>query len=436
MRRLVLCLALAGCGDNIGMFASGSRLEAVLESGGAGSEVLAYFHDTELALDCTFAPDRSGTWRCMPRQRASIVGFGDSACTRAIYRCPGCAIDELDVTIAELGCAAPTGVPHRLRPVDAPGFVLTAASVCVPVVAPADRYYDAELLDDSPYVTATFEDRVTAGGLGARSLVTADGAREMHHAYVTADDRSCTFLGGPGQQHPCLPGTPARTELGLVYFFHGATCATRIATSLRRADCEPTTHVGVEGVAHTVVGELQTRAFERSPLDSRCFATAQDLRFWEIGPADDRLPRADVMTLGKGAARPVYYASGGSPLEFTGRWVDADQSPCTPQDTAAGRRCVPRAVVLPSSDQRWADPQCTSELVYNPESLVYGLRSAPADPVVASVHRLTRYYGDEVYSVGSAGCVLRADPAVLLSYVGASVDLRDLPALSVRVLDF
>jgi hypothetical protein len=435
MRRLVVCLALAGCGDNIGMFASGTRLEAIIETGGAGSEVLAYFHDRELDLDCTFAPDRSGAWRCMPRQRAIAVGFVDAACTQPIYRCPGCGADELEVTIAEVGCAAPTGLPTRLHASDPPAFVLAGTNVCVPIVAPTDRYYDAELLADEPYVSATFDDRVAHGALGARSLVTADGAREMHHAYITGDDRSCTFLGGPGQQHPCLPGTPARTELGLVYFFDSATCATRIATSPRRADCEPTTHVGVEGVAHTVVGELAAPVFERSPMDSRCFESQQDLRFWEIGPSDDSLPTADVMTLGEGAARPVYYAAGGSPLEFTGRWVDAHNAPCTPEETAAGRRCVPRAVALPITGQLWADPECSEELVYNPESLMNGIRSAPAAAIIASVHPLTRYYGTNAYEVGSGGCALQAEPAVLLSYVGVPTDFLEIPAVVVRPLD-
>lgn len=411
------------------MFESGSRLEAIVETGGAGSEVLAYFHDRERDEACEFALDRGGGWRCFPKLRGIVVGYADSACTAPIYNCPDCTPGDTQVTVAEIGCTSPTSVPHELTPADEPAFVLALNGICVPIVAPPDAYYTAAPLDDAPYVVARFEDRDVGEGLGARTLVTADGAREMHHAYALSDRRSCTFLGRAGQPHTCLPGTPARTELGLVYFYEDSACTTRIAHSSRREECEPTTHVGVEGEAHLLVRELPAPAFERSPIDSSCVATQQDARFWEIGPRDETLPTAQLIAIGNGAARPVYYAAFGSPIDFANRWVDAQNQTCVPTETIRGRRCLPRAITLPT-EGTWADPQCTSELVYNPEDTTHAVRFDGG--MVGSVHRLSRYYGTEVFVRIGGECTLLPGPAALLSHVGAPVDLAGLPELTLR----
>lgn len=427
MRFLAVCLALAGCGDNINLFESGSRLEAILETGGAGSDVLAYFHDRQRDEDCVFAPDRGGGWRCFPKLRGSVVGYADSACSVPVYRCDRCTPGDTQVTIEEPGCSAPIGVAHALTPTEDPTFVLALNGICVPIVAPSAPYYSAAPLDDEPYAVARFEDRDVGEGLGARSLVTDDGARELHHAYTLTDDRSCTWLGGPRQPRTCLPGTPARTELGLVYFFDTDTCTTRVAHSPASAACEPTTHIALEGEVHTVVRELSAPVFERSPVDSSCAATAKDLRFWEIGPRDDTLPTAELYALGQGAARPVYYAAFGSPLEFAGRWVDAQGVSCVPTDTIRGRRCLPRAITLPLEGS-WADPQCTDELVYNPEDATHAVRFDGG--IVGSVHPLSRYQATEVFVRIGGTCTLLPEPATLLSHVGASVDLVGLPELT------
>jgi len=433
MRWLVVaagCAALAGCGDNIGMYESGSRLEAIVESGGAGSDVLSYFHDRERDLACVFGPDRGGGWRCFPKLVATVVGFADSNCTAPIYRCPSCTPGDTQVTISEAGCGTPLAVPHELTPTDEPAFVLALNGLCVPIVAPPDAYFTASPLDDEPYVAAGFDDRDVGAGLGARSLVTADGAREMHHGYALEDRRSCSFLGAPGQPHPCLPGTPARTELGLVYFFDSMSCTTRVAHSPRRDGCEPTTHVSLDGEVHTLVRELEQPAFERSPVDSSCVETEQQLRFWEIGPRDDSLPLAELITIGEGAARPVYYAALGSPIEFAKRWVDQLNHTCVPTDTIRGRRCLPRAITLPTEPGSWADPACTSELVYNPEDATHAVRFDGT--VIGWLLPLARYYGTDVYVRIGGACTRLADPAALLSHVGEPVELRGLPELALR----
>lgn len=428
----MVCAALAGCGDNINMFESGSRLEAIIETGGAGSDVLAYFHDRERDEDCVFAPDRGGGWRCFPRLRGTVVGFADSACTQPIYRCDHCTPGDTQVTVLEAGCATPVAVPHELTPTEDPTFVLALNGICVPIVAPAAPYYTAAPLDDEPYVVARFDDRDVGEGLGARSLVTADGAREMHHAYALADRRSCTFLGGPRQPRTCLPGTPARTELGLVYYFDTETCMTRVAYSPRSDACEATTHVAVEGEVHTVVRELTAPGFERSPVDSSCTATAKDFRFWEIGERDETLPTAELYAIGQGAARPVYYTAFGSPLEFAGRWVDANSVSCVPTETIRGRRCLPRAITLPL-ESSWADPQCTDELVYNPEDASHAVRFDGG--MVGSVHPLSPYRSEDVFVRVAGACTLLPDSATLMSHVGASVDLSQLPELLLRPAD-
>jgi hypothetical protein len=424
-----LAIAGAGCGDNINMFESGSRLEAIIESGGAGSDVLSHFRDRARDEDCVFAPGRSGSWRCFPRLRGTVVGFADADCTQPIYRCDHCTPGDTQVTIVEGGCATPIAVPHELTPTEDPTFVLALNGICVPIVAPAAPYYSASPLDDEPYVVAMFDDRDVGAGLGARSLVSADGAREMHHAYSLADRRSCTFVGGPRQPRTCLPGTPARTELGLVYFFDSDTCSTRVAHSPPSGECEETTHVAVEGEAHTVVRELPAPAFERSPVDSSCTATQKAFRFWEIGPEDETLPTAELIAFGQGAARPVYYAAFGSPLEFSGRWVDDQAISCFPTETIRGRRCLPRAITLPL-DASWADPQCTEELVYNPEDATHAVRFDGG--MVGSVHPLSPYRSEDVFVRRAGVCTLLPDSATLMSHVGASVDLVGYAELVVR----
>jgi len=436
----LVCLAtvlgvLGGCGDNIRMFDSGTRLEALIETGGAGSEVLAYFHDHERDEDCVFAQDRTGQWRCMPRLRAVVVGYTDSMCTAPIYRCDACAPGDTQVTVEELGCTEPIAVAHELTPAESPLFVLALNGICVPVTAPPDAYYTVTPLPDDPYVLATFEDRDVGDGLGARSLVTADGAREMHHAYALEDRRSCTFLGGPGQPHPCLPGTPARTELGLVYFFDNDTCSTRVAHTIRRDECEPTTHVRVENVAHTVVRELPAAAFERSPIDSSCSASERDFRFWEIGPVDESLPTAELITIGAGEVRPVYYAALGSPVAFANRWVDELNHTCLPTGTLRGRRCLPRFIPLPvPADASFYDAACEHQIVYNPEDATHGAQFDGA--LVGSLHPLTRYAGTEVFARIGGVCTALTDPPVLMSHVGPSVDLLGLPELTLRSAGF
>ena len=130
------------------MFESGSRLEAIVETGGAGSEVLAYFRDRERDESCVFAPDRGGGWRCFPKLRGIVVGFTDSACTSPIYGCPDCTPGDRQVTVAVSGCASPTAVPHELTPAPKPPFVLALNGICVPIVAPPDTYFTAAPLDD------------------------------------------------------------------------------------------------------------------------------------------------------------------------------------------------------------------------------------------------------------------------------------------------
>ncbi len=433
-------VVLAACGDNLRPFESGSRLEAILEVGGADAVAIAYYRDTERSVDCEFQRDAENRWRCMPRARVELAGYADDACTAPVYECRDC--DAHAAVIESMGCggtiARPVALTESMRP-----FFVRANELCLHAEYPPGDYYTIESQPAELYVGATFEDHLVTYQLGTRTLVADDGAREMfHHAYERIGARDCSFFGGVAG--PCLPGTSGSIELGRSFFFADATCSSRAAYSVKPVDprtCPPPTHARFEGAVHrlTAIGD---RAFERDPTDSSCAPTqSSELAFFAIGGVDESLPDAEVIALGSGDAQPVYYAAEGMPIAYAHRWVSAaDKTACTPLPTIHGRRCIGRSRSVFPADIRYADVACSIELVPNPESHLYALRwvgvTIPRDvterSIVESVHALRAYPATEMYEVRDGFCQLAAEPAVLMAFVGAPLDLQTFPSTQRR----
>lgn len=434
IRLLVLAGVGPACGDNIRMIESGTRLEAIVDVGGEGAESIAYYRDRELGIDCAFVPDTNDDWRCLPRATVELAGFADASCATPIVECRDCGESRVAV-LFEPGCTGLSAHPLRLAETEKPAFI-AVGDACVSANFPPGTYYTASVQAGDDYVMAAFEDHPISAQLGTRALVTPDGAHELfHHGFERTGGRDCSFFGGITGR--CLPGTVARTELGAAYFFADAGCSSRVAFS--SATCSPPTHARFEGAIHAV-SSLAEPAFERSPVDSSCFPSEEAVAFFAIGPVDAKLPVANVIALGSGAARPVYYATGGSPIAFANRWVDVDGMSCTPLATTDGRRCIGRSLSLFGSMLRYADAGCSIELAPNPESDLYALRWAGATSArevtrastIASVHALRAYPATEMYEMRDGVCTLSPEPAVLMAFVGPALDLQKFPIVERR----
>jgi hypothetical protein len=435
MRWLALAV-LAACGDNLRAFESGSRLEAILEVGGEDAVAIAHYRDTELDVECEFRRDAGGEWRCLPRATVELAGYADDGCTQPIFECRDCTTPHA-VSI-EAGCGGVVATPLVLGDSTRPFFV-RVGELCLHAEYPPGDYYTIESQPSDNYVGAAFEDHLVTHELGMRTLVGDDGTREMfHHAYERFGTRDCTFFGGVAG--PCLPGTSGSTELGPSFFFADDTCSSRAAFNVKPVDartCPPPTHVRFEGAVHRL-NAIGDRAFEREPSDSSCVPTeGSELAFFSIGVVDETLPTAEVIALGTGDARPIYYAAEGMPIAFADRWVDAvDNTTCTPLPTVHGRRCIGRSLSLFPSDIRYADVSCSIELAPNPASDLYALRWAgatiPRDvtgrSTVESVHALRSYPATEMYEMRDGFCTLAAEPAVLMAFVGPALDLQKFPS--------
>jgi len=433
-------LVLASCGDNIRMIESGSRLEAIVDVGGEGAEAIAYYRDLREDIDCAFRRDRRSEWRCLPRALVEPAGFADDQCVQPAFECRDCGDDRAAV-ILEPGCGGAAAVPLALASGPVPSFV-RVADICVRAEFPPGSYYTVTSVPEETYVAAAFEDHLVTEQFGTRTLVADDGTRTMfHHAYERAGARDCSFVGGVAG--PCLPGTIGSTELGPAFFFADDACSSRAAFNIEPLDaraCPPPTHVRFGGEIHQLAA-IGPRAFERSPIDSSCAPTEQtDLAFFSIGAVDATLPRADVIALGTGPARPVYYATEDMPLAFADHWVDVDNMPCFPLATVQGRRCIGRSLSLFPADIRYADVTCSIELVPNPEGDLYALRWDGATTareiteasVVASVHALRAFPATEMYELRDGFCILSPDPAVLMAFVGGPLDLQKFPSVTRR----
>ena len=431
-------VVLAACGDNLRAFESGSRLEAIVDVGGDDAVAIAYYRDTVEAVDCEFQRDPAGRWRCLPRARVELAGYADADCAQAVFECPDCGDARTAVSV-EPGCGGVLATPVALRETTRPLFV-RVGELCLHAEYPPGTYHSIESLPADRYLAAEFEDHLVTYQLGTRTLTAADGTREMfHHAYDRFSERDCSFFGGVAG--PCLPGTSGITELGSSLFFADASCSARAAFDVKPVDtraCPPPTHARYEGEVHRLAA-IGDQAFERDPVDSRCLPTEDSgLAFFSIGEVDDSLPRAEVIALGTGAARPVYYAAEGMPIAFAHRWVDAaDNTTCTPLPTRDGRRCIGRSISIFPSDVRYADVACSIELVPNPESAIYALRwegaTIPREvterSTIASVHALRAYPATEMYEMRDGFCTLAAEPAVVMAFVGVPLDVQKFPSV-------
>ncbi len=420
------------------MIESGDRLEAIVESGGEDADAIAYYRDTELAIDCAFQLDPANRWRCLPRAAVEPAGYADEECQEPRYQCRDCG-DTHAAVLRDEGCGGTVATPLALEDSLRPLFV-RVGDICLHADFPPGDYYAAEPAPLDDFVAAEFEDHLVTYELGTRTLVADDGTRTMfHHAYERGGARDCSFFGGVAG--PCLPGTTGST--GPTFFFADETCSSRAAFSVKPLDpsaCAPPTHARFEGAVHRV-SAIGDRAFERSPVDASCVPTDQTgLAFFAIGAIDDSLPRADVIALGTGDARPLYYAAEGRPIAFADRWVDADNMPCTPLATVNDRRCVGRSLSLFDADVRYADVSCSILLVPNPESDLYALRwegaatarDVTARSTVASIHALRSYPATEMYEMRDGFCILSPDPAVLMAFVGPPLDLQKFPIVTQR----
>lgn len=422
------------------MIESGSRLEAIVDVGGEDAEAIAYYRDTDLGIDCEFQRDAANRWRCLPRAAVELAGYTDEDCTQPIFECRDCNGVGAAVML-EAGCGGSIATPVALHEEQRPLFV-RVGDVCLHADFPPGDYYATEIQPATTYVAAEFEDHLVTYELGTRTLVADDGTRQMfHHAYERFSARDCSFFGGIAG--PCLPGTAGSIELGPSLFFADDACSSRAAFNVEPLDparCAPPTHVRFEGAIHRLspIGES---AFERSPVDSSCAPTAaSDLTFFAIGAVDESLPDADVIALGSGDARPLYYAAEGMPIAVADRWVDADGTTCTPLSTVDGRRCIGRSLSLFPASVRYADVGCSIALVPNPESDLYAVRWEAATTardvteasIVASVHALRAYPATEMYEMRDGFCTLSPDPAVLMAFVGPPLDLQKFPIIERR----
>ena len=466
-------LLLLGCGDNLpseALFASGSRLRAVAESGGSNSQVLAWFDDTELGIECTFATDLSARWRCMPRTVVTLAGYADSACTQPVYRCPSCTGGETLVRRFDPGCNEQTPYVEDLASADLTvPIVGRPVSIALDVSASAPPRFDrvgdtcgvlpnavgsfvvGDVADQSKFAEATLHDRPVDDEVGARTLIGVDGSLQRYAAYMIADGRICRF--DRRAERSCIPGTqPSQYLLPFAAFYTASVDGKCSGATVYASSADPT----CEGVSHALTsdGVISVEShidpvYEAYFGSTSCTVTTRDLAFWRPTTAPVSLPLVDELAVGSGAARPVFYAEKGTPLQFTTRWTDATNMPCTPRETAAGRRCLPPTVSLYPDYRIFDDAACTIEIVVTdpasggtPTDVRYAVAwrgvttssELTKHSIVERIHPLTTdvptYRRVYILSAPDRCNELPNSPSYRRAYLGAAIELSQFPAIT------
>jgi hypothetical protein len=444
---------------------SGKRLRARLLDAGGGARSFLGFFDAELGVNCDFAKAEDGVWRCVPSVPSSIR-YADAACSIPILldpRGPGsCAPTELPMYANEVGIQIPpvceiTAPQYKLVTTWSRGEQLPAAPIF-------ERLYDGGCaLSDNPDGRATYtlvhvaasefvaadEGIESHGAIGARVLVSSDGARQVLAARDAKRDADCIRRGalrGPnGDDTLCIPAT-----VGVEISFANASCTEPavvadsrcakppVALGFPRSDCD-----GAPVALHAVGAPYppQTPIFSKQPQGCAPDAFGPIYTAFVFGETvpDDQYPSLRAATAGSGRITlPTWTAEDGAVVS-TGAFRDDafDGAVCV----ILRDRCVAIVIARDANDlyRYFADRACTREIV-DTGSCDAGpgvLARSSSDFVCGAVPPLfalgDRYSGP-VYTTALGGCSTPLDQGrTTWRALGAQVALEDFPRVETIV---
>jgi hypothetical protein len=389
-------------GEAAAYFQPGSRLKPRVFAPDQSVEVLrdvvldASWYDSELELDCFFAPDEAGVERCFPRQFLTGGAYADAECTKRVLldsAAGSCGALRYPYVLADSGSCSYSGfrVGEQL-PASTPLFY-SDGSACQPSSQdPSIPIYEVEPVPAETFVAMARRPRARAPGLDAYVREGDDGSWQVMGYFDAARSAPCfdSFI----EFEPLSKCVPSHASAS---GFAESTCRTHIA-SVQQTSCSverPTAIITAQADAATCP---MTRAFElfeieatreipRHELDDSGACVTSSLppnESYVQGAAIDAstLPTLETLVVGTGSVRGVFSGFGGVPYVPLGYantgLVDAAGEPCLPFRFPDGSlRCVPTsfASATPSS-VFYEDAACDGPLLvpWAPKP------TCPADP--------------------------------------------------------
>lgn len=427
-----------------GPYGSGSRLTAHVLRAAGGAEMLQWFYDQELGIECTFARDPEGVVRCLPRglSRAahSETGpYGYDRAYRTAFTGPDCETPVLVLDVCE---AQIVGEHHY-----------TSEVVCGPGPAIRQPFTLGEGLretgwedgdgvcnvrtldeDETAYVLvpADFEQFASAEAVlvdGVRVLSGEDGSWQNLEV-VDTNGRGC-----PAGRDHCVPSPAAFISSSLT---SGPDCdGEPVIATLASEDCDdtpthaiPFDHGPVDlDVIHALGDSLDVVSREESEECEQF-----EGRYWALGesvPAETLLPlhRVDV---GEGGVVTRHLSHDDLPRVARALVDVSTGDDCQPWFDGERHWCVPWSVWWSATSQtEYLDPACTEPAFGSRSELPFGATRTSSDCTA----QLTLFelesvpdHGDEPLYVldASASCVQRISSSDFVYRVGEPYQLESV----------
>lgn len=438
-----------------GPYGAGTRLQPIVDRTADGVVQLVRWYDSELGIDCEFARDSVGDYRCLPAEEDQVyVGFDDEACSTPIVGTPYCSSVPNYVRgpiIDAASCADGARAQAYLRgaPIGS-GDIRhhnDHADICNGSGSNFQQRHALTPIDDTTFVAATvvIEQR---GSIEIRALVSTDGAfqrdRVIDPRYDTPCQGTLTFEAGAGTQ-AC--GVVSAAPYG----FADATCTTPLFALPQDGTCaQPSTALiyGTDGW-HTIGAPWeQTIHIVEGDACIEAPASVQDgFAYYELGAPTSE---PEVLTLevtladASGRLRRLGLAGDGETIVLArgdgtrdqNRWYDtAIEQVCTPLIATDGRRrCMPLPLAYPNRLEHWGDPECSAIPLYDtaeaPEGdlvriTLVGEEACGGRPVIGQQNVVGRWT-EPVYRLDDEGaCLLDEVPDFITVF-----QLGNYPAIS------
>lgn len=364
-------------------YGSGSRLTARVLRAAGGAQMLRWFWDQELQIECVFARSLDGVVRCLPRDGAlateshgNLFGLdsrnrppsttGADCVTPAAVR-SGCDVDSPYVYVSHPMCEPGPVVREAQRlftSLDELGR-LSEEGVCELREVDADSLaFSLMPVEHSIFVAA--EEVVDAG---VRTLLGADGSWQNLELAVESG-QGCFPLTVEGDG-PCVPspaGFPASLSSD-----DACTLQDVAGEPTRPEGCSyvPTHAVPVHGAEaiQDIVGTLET-AYRRVGEDNICEPIF--IRSYQLG-AETVLESLPVIALvdsgGGGVVARHGSFDGTSKTVVRGLFDTATGDACAPWFDGERHWCIPGRVRY--ATQTYADPDCTQDALASSEPLPF-----------------------------------------------------------------
>lgn len=229
MKRVLACLLVVACGDNLperGDARSGARLKLAwyVYDGGARERETAWFYDAALQLRCVVEPWSDGHRYCAPIADEAV--YVSDTCTRALGRTPitRSATTYFATRFALGDELLPSRLFRRGEPTQTPpGIWRKGTAGCAGPFEPGDDYEYFELEDELAVTDLAAVRQTAPQGDGELAVIfdtSSDGLRVPAALFHRESASACAMIERPNADHvECVPqSAPAAA------YFHDAAC--------------------------------------------------------------------------------------------------------------------------------------------------------------------------------------------------------------------